>query len=98
MNAGLGRATVAGSIPIFWPGGGYDPPRLPPKPTSGNLAHRELREFCCVLPRVPNVDNRQPPARTQHPHGFADGFLPPRASPNCWYGHTRDNYIETVVS
>ena len=37
-----GGATVAGSIPIFWLGGSHDPPRLPPQPTSCNLAHPEL--------------------------------------------------------
>ena len=97
MRLLLGEAKSAGSIPIFWLGGGHNPPRLPPQPTSCNLAHPELGELCRVLPRGPNVGDHQPASRTQHPHRFADGFLPAGASADVVDGQTGDNHIKAVV-
>ena len=51
-------------------------PEPPSQPTTGNIVHPEFGKLCLVLPGGPNVGDHQPTARTQHPHRFADGFLP----------------------
>jgi len=58
-------------------------PQAPPQADAGHVGHAELREVSAARARGPEVGNRQPVARTLHPHCLFDHFLPTCPSLYC---------------